>query len=241
MVHRSGRYRLPLERRHQKPAFRPTAVDQLLCRKARSRTKVRKVALRSARPDTHVSCCGGDRTSDGDVRGEHLDLSRRTSPGQLSALAPVSHADMPAAANHSSRPSIGIVVVVNARPIPVGRAIPPFRAERQPVRVGRRGQPDPDDAGPRHGFDERRQAAKPGSAPAPANAGRHGGGMASASLEAGVLDVALPAAMLSLVHAVGYAPTGRMRPARRGQHRMHAQAPLISVSSTFHAVSKPRL
>ncbi len=54
----------------------------------------------------------------GEDRGDHDDLAVRRA-----SRSPLSHASRLAAASHSSRPSIGISYVANARPTPVGRAM----------------------------------------------------------------------------------------------------------------------
>ena len=63
------------------------------------------MSFRGARPDADASRRIGHRSTTGDKGGEDIDLTRRRG----AAKASVPHASrLPAAAIHSSRPSIGI-------------------------------------------------------------------------------------------------------------------------------------
>jgi len=99
---------LRIQARHHEPSLRPPRVDQLLGAEARTRPQVSQVSLRGARPDAYASRCVGDRPASGDERGEDINLTGGACPRAFAAQASVPHARSPAAANHSSRPSIRI-------------------------------------------------------------------------------------------------------------------------------------
>jgi len=67
------------------------------------------MSFRGARPDADASRRIGHRSTTGDKGGEDIDLTRGPSRRRGAAKASVPHASrLPAAAIHSSRPSIGI-------------------------------------------------------------------------------------------------------------------------------------
>jgi hypothetical protein len=98
-----------LQHGHHEPPFRPSTVE-LLGGEARASPQIGKVALRGARPDTDASRRIANRPASRDERGEDINLSGSARSRKL-ASKPVSHARHPAAASHSSRPSIGMMQV----------------------------------------------------------------------------------------------------------------------------------
>ena len=78
--------------------------------------------LRGARLNAHQLGCVWDGPADRNVGRENVHLALRRLGREGAAQVPGPHARCLAAASHSSRPSIRISQVANARPTPSGRA-----------------------------------------------------------------------------------------------------------------------
>jgi hypothetical protein len=80
----------------------------LLGRQTRTRTEVGEVTFHGAGPDTHD--LGGvlDGSTRGDEGCQYVHLALGRGPGKGAAQVAVPHASRRAAANQSSRPSIGM-------------------------------------------------------------------------------------------------------------------------------------
>jgi hypothetical protein len=90
------------------PARSATDVDQLLGGQPGPRTQIGEVAFRGARPDARASSGMRYGSAGFNVGREHLQLASCRVLGEFAPKAVVAHAPSPAAASHSSRPSIGI-------------------------------------------------------------------------------------------------------------------------------------
>ena len=98
-----------LQTRDDQPAGSASCVDQLLRRKTRPCPQVRQVALRGARSDANASGRVRHGSTSRYEGCENVDLTGRACPRKGAAQVSVPHASRPAAASHSSRPSIGMV------------------------------------------------------------------------------------------------------------------------------------
>ena len=111
-----GRRRSPgLEARNHQPPLRPTAIDQLLGGKPRSRAKVGKVPLHRARTDAYELGGVANGSTSGNERRKRLDLTLCRLRRECAAQVPVPHASRLAVASHSSRPSIGVRLIIRKR------------------------------------------------------------------------------------------------------------------------------
>ena len=98
-----------LKARHDKPPLGASAIDELLRGETRPGAEVGQVPFRSARPNADSGRCIWHRAPGGDECGEDVDLTGSARRRWLASQSPVPHARSPAAASHSSRPSMGML------------------------------------------------------------------------------------------------------------------------------------